>query len=374
MPAQGRYAASVAKPRTVPLSFQPRLDGAGGKELRDGLSAVLRVGATLWVANDESATVERLTLDGDTAGSHLQFALGDYLELPAGRAGEIDIEGMDAADGYLYIAGSHSRKRCRPAGDGGPLRLQKLLGRVEAEENRFLLARIPLVEAGGQLVLARKTDGRRAQQLPGTRSGNVLTRRLRRDRHIGPFLGLPGKENGFDIEGLAVAGERVFLGLRGPVLRGWATVLELCLQGDGKELMLRPFDGRRQRKVRKHFLQLGGLGIRDLCRLGEDLLVLAGPTMQIDGPVRVVRWRGALRCEDPCVVPREQLQAVLELPYGDGCDHAEGIARWDEQGRQLLVVHDQPATARQQGQSTLLADLYTLPGRLQSPGPAPARA
>ena len=32
--------------------------------------------------------------------------------------------------------------------------------------------------------------------------------------------GIPSNDNGFDVEGLAVSGNRVFLGLRGPVLAG----------------------------------------------------------------------------------------------------------------------------------------------------------
>ena len=59
---------------------------------------------------------------------------------------------------------------------------------------------------------------------------------LRQDPHLGPFLRtshgeadgkharapLASKENGFDIEGLAAFDRRLILGLRGPVLRGWA--------------------------------------------------------------------------------------------------------------------------------------------------------
>jgi hypothetical protein len=42
------------------------------------------------------------------------------------------------------------------------------------------------------------------------------------DPHLGFFVGamIPGKENGFDVEGLAFYQNRIFLGLRGPVLRG----------------------------------------------------------------------------------------------------------------------------------------------------------
>ena len=40
---------------------------------------------TLWLANDELATVERhSTTDGARYGAHQPFRLGDYFELPGG--------------------------------------------------------------------------------------------------------------------------------------------------------------------------------------------------------------------------------------------------------------------------------------------------
>ncbi len=359
----------MPKRPAITLEFKPALDDAKGrKELRDGLSGVLQIGSTLWVANDESASVERLTLAGTKAADHVQFALRDFLDLPAeGSADdtpEIDIEGMDAADGYLWVVGSHSRKRCKVEPGEPAARAIKHLARTETEANRFLLARIPLHDDDGLPGLARKNKPRRAQQLRGDAQGNDLTRLLRKDKHLGAFIGLPGKENGFDIEGLAVAGERVFLGLRGPVLRGWAMVLELHPVGDGNRLELGPIDGKKGPRIRKHFLQLQGLGVRDLCLQGDDLLVLAGPTMSLDGPVRVVRWRGAARCDGPCVVEQGTLEHVLDVPFGDGCDHAEGMALFQPEGARkasLLVVYDSPAPKRQSGASGLLADVFDLP-------------
>ena len=357
---------------SLALRFQPRLDGAAtGKELRDGVSSVLRVGSTLWLANDEGATLERLVLGDGEAAAHRQFALRDLLDLPqpgkgAPAAPEVDVEGMDEADGWLWVTGSHSLKRCKPQHDetGAP-KGPKRLARIAADANRFLLARLPLAEVDGLPAPLRRDGARRAQRLPGTGRGNALTRLLRKDRHLGAFIGLPGKENGFDIEGLAAIGERLFLGLRGPVLRGWAVVLELRPRGDGARLELAPFaHERKKRRVRKHFLDLGGLGIRDLCLQGEDLLVLAGPTMSLDGPVHVLRWRGAARCDGPCMLAAGDLQPVLELPFGRGCDHAEGMTLLPGAGGgppRLLVVHDQPAGARQPGESTLLADVFELP-------------
>ena len=66
---------------------------------------------------------------------------------------------------------------------------------------------------------ARTKDGRvlRAARLAGGRKNDALTRALRDDPHLGPFLSIPSKDNGFDIEGLAAApGGRLFLGCGDP--------------------------------------------------------------------------------------------------------------------------------------------------------------
>src|SRR5512141_1438607 len=61
-----------------------------------------------------------------------------------------------------------------------------------------------------------------------------LATAISKDEHFAPFAEIPGKDNGLDIEGLAVTGNRVLLGLRGPVLRGWACVLELDVESAGR--------------------------------------------------------------------------------------------------------------------------------------------
>jgi len=56
---------------------------------------------------------------------------------------------------------------------------------------------------------------------------------------------------------LAVVGERLFFGLRGPVLRGWAVILEVELKEDNKQpsiLELKSI-GKKGRLYRKHFLR-----------------------------------------------------------------------------------------------------------------------
>jgi hypothetical protein len=156
----------------------------------------------------------------------------------------------------------------------------------------------------------------------------------------------------------------VLVGLRGPVLRGWAVVLQLRLHvpGPADRLVLRDCD--------KYFLRLDGLGVRDLCRDGDDVLVLAGPSMDLDGPTRLYRWRGAARDRRVSVVRGEQLtrlDVVLPLRPGggeppEGHDRAEGVTvLTDADQRSVLVVYDSPADARRRDDGwTVLADVAPL--------------
>ncbi|MBC7962332.1 MAG: DUF3616 domain-containing protein [Steroidobacteraceae bacterium] len=369
---------------TVDLEFNPvRNDLGKDKLLRDGLSAALQIGDTLWIANDESISLERLTLinDNNTGNyrhgrHHKQFSLNDYLRLPeahpcdSANREEVDVEGLDYENGYLWLVGSHSLKRKKPKLKDGIKEAQKQLAKVSMGGNCYLLARIPVVEGDGTYTLKKddtqQRECRTAAQLRGNAEGNDLTAALSGDQHLGSFLAIPGKDNGFDIEGLAVAGERLFLGLRGPVLRGWAMILEVAPKEDDNDpstLRLNKF-GPDQRPYRKHFLQLGGLGIRDLCVQGSDLLILAGPTMNLDGPVTVFRWPGGTKPKNDSVVPADELERVLDIPYGQDVDHAEGMTLFSQDGgtaRSLLVVYDSASESRQSGESTVTADVFLLP-------------
>jgi hypothetical protein len=148
------------------------------------------------------------------------------------------------------------------------------------------------------------------------------------------------------------------------VLRGWAVILELEPAADTVNLELNPFAPNR-RLYLKHFLQLGGLGISDLCRQGDDLLILAGPTMDLDGPVRVLRWPGsAKRHKSGEMVAADALQFMLDIPFGKGVDHAEGMTLFSVDGgktQSLLVVYDATAEQRKQGENAVTVDVFQLP-------------
>lgn len=370
----------------VLLEFHPEQDNiTPDKELRDGLSVALRIGKTLWLANDESVSLERLTLaDKDSSGKssftrdHKQYRLHDFLDLPlpphgetAADINEADIEGLACDDKYLWLTGSHSLRRKQPKAGDGAKKAHKRLCSVGADGNRYLLARIPIAEQDGASTLLKETAAkgkrRRAALLRGDQHGNELTALLKEDEHFGPFLAIPGKDNGFDIEGIAVAGKHLLLGLRGPVLRGWAAIVEVALVDDEQagRLRLAPLDGDG-RLYRKHFLDLHGLGIRDLCVQGKDLLILAGPTMDLDGPVYLYRWAGGAAPDKETIMPHERLERVLSLPYGEGVDHPEGMTLFPGEsgsGDGLMVVYDSASASRQIGDSIIVADVFPLPPR-----------
>ncbi len=371
--------------RTEPvlLEFDPDRHALDkDKKLSDGLSAVVQVGDTLWVANDEALSLERLSRQSETTegairfAAHRQFPLHDFLQLPippsaeaevGGKIEEADIEGLAYGDGYLWLVGSHSLKRRNPDPTDSIEKNRRRLATVRRDGNRFLLARIPLTEPPCSLerMIARDGRSRTAARLHGDARGNMLTAALATDAHLGPFLAIPGKDNGLDIEGLAVVGDRLFIGLRGPVLRGWAVLLEVePEERDASTLTLKPI-GLEGRLYRKHFLDLGGLGIRDLCVREADLLILAGPTLALPGPTTIFRWPGGARSDQEALVPAESLPRVLELPFGAdqeaGWDQAEGLTLFAPGGgeaHQLLVVYDSTAPRRQREPSIVEADLF----------------
>ena len=320
-------------------------------DLRDGLSAIIRQGDHLWVANDETTSLERLTIEGDLARAHRSFDLTRLLQLPG--EGEIDIEGLDVEGDTLWLLGSHSAVRKRVKDKHDPDQARKALATVEASLRRQVLARLSiraLLDPGG----SQNSEQNHVPVLgPRGGSGIGLLDLLADDPHLGGFLRqhpIPGKDNGIDCEGLAVSGDRVFLGLRGPVLRGWAVVIEFKA-GDAP--------GPEGRHYGKHFLDLRGLGIRDLCRHGEDLLVLAGPTMELDGRTALFRWRDALTSEVEAVVNKDELKCELNVPFGKGEDRAEGITVLED-GKSILVVYDTPAIKRKSGRHCIQADVFDL--------------
>lgn len=355
-----RTASARAAVGHVDLDFHDQDPATDETPIGDDVSALARFGDTLFCAADEGSAIEQLLWDGGARqyGNHRCIPLAAVFDLPDGDEGEMDIEGMAIDDGWLWIVGSHSLKRPRLR-DGDDLRR---LPDIRTDRNRCFLGRMPLVERAPGIFDPVARDGtRRAACLRIRKDGsNAIRRRLGKDALMAPFMRAPAKENGFDIEGLAVDGDRVFLGLRGPVISKVAMLVEVRVAPGGRGgLKLAPItEGGPDYLL--HPMQLDGLGVRDLLLDDKRLLILAGASMGLSGPQSVYAL-DALPARGRHLA-RERITRVLPLPIVEGADHAEGICvHADGRTRRLMVVCDSPAAHRRKDPRALRADLYPMP-------------
>ncbi len=221
---------------------------------------------------------------------------------------ETDIEAIAFADGHLYVTGSHSARRRRVKLELSVRKnRERLLGiRRQTERNR--LYRIPFRAEDGYLGKPKSID---------------LSKRLTKDPLLGAFCGIPGRENGIDIGGLAMVDGRLLVGFRGPVLRdGFVPVMDL--------------DFDRPKAYELRFVRLEGQGIRDLVALDQGVLILSGPVNDMPVPFRLWWWDGADQVpgKDRAVRPAVALGEITTA----GGAQAEGLALLAQHGRACDIV------------------------------------
>ena len=340
------------------------------------VSSLAVAGRTLFCTCDETASVESLTWDPDAnrAGDHESFPLGLIFDLPAGATGEMDIEGLSVADGWLWICGSHGLKRGKPRKKLGNL------GKLKWDPNRGFLGRIPLEPRDGDRwepvrysPAAEGRPARRAAMLPMTKGPKTpLRKMLAKDPLIGPFMDLPCKENGFDVEGLAAHEDEVVLGLRGPVLRGWAILVRMKMKTT-KQGFLKPRKLPNGKRYSLHIVDLDGQGVRDLvwdrgARSGAKsadkagrLLLLSGAIADHPAPQSVYALAASDLERD--LILGHRLPRLLDLPVKRDGDNAEGldILTRPDGARRLTLVYDAPHAERTDPEEgELIADLFAL--------------
>lgn len=289
------------------------------------LSGLAYDGTRLWAASDENRAV--FVLEADQLGFRAtrRLSLSELFAFP--RADEADLESLDFDGNRLWMCGSHTRTRDKDD-DGRPGH------KIRKEPSRCLLASARIEDAS-------LTD---ATAFPFSGKGSVR-QALKKLRLFQPFLKIPSKENGLDIEGLAVVDGTVYAGLRGPVVAGHAIVLAFPAE---------PMALTKPPAV--HLLDLGGVGIRDITADGERLLILTGPAGKAAGPFRLHEWHPG--------APREEAEsppALLSWPLNG--EHPEGTCLFSRAGQTgLLVVYDGPA-ANRRGDGTVEADWIRLDPR-----------
>ncbi len=267
------------------------------------ISAIEVVGDRLIVGADEGNKIKVLKHNGK--------AYAVEYGIPLSNDKEIDIEGIAYEDGIVYVIGSHSFKRNEIQADPTFAQSQAAIGDPTPELQRDRLFRLNLNPAP-------------TIELTSLRSI------IESDRILKLFSKTPSKENGIDIEGIAVFNGLLYVGFRGPVLRdNWVPILKCKFANPitHPELV---------------FVNLGGRGVRDLTRVKNGFLILAGPVGDGPGSYQVYFWDGEVdRSDIPTTGRSGQIELLGKIPV-DGDMKAEGIALLKESNLdyEVIIVFD----------------------------------
>ena len=201
------------------------------------ISAIEVVGDLLIVGADEGNKIRILKHNGEG------YAIEQSISLSNDK--EIDIEGIACEGSIVYVIGSHSAKREQIELDRTYEQNLRAIETVSTESQRDRLFRLHLNADAEieQASLRTIIDHHNLLQL---------------------FSKIPSKENGIDIEGIAVQDGMLYVGFRGPVLRdNWVPILKCKFATSINRADL-------------VFINLGGRGIRDLTPVQDGFLIQIG--------------------------------------------------------------------------------------------------
>lgn len=267
------------------------------------ISAIEVVGDRLIVGADEGNKIKVLKHNGDAYAVEYGISLSNDKE--------IDIEGISYEDGIVYVVGSHSFKRKEIQADRMYAQNRIAIGDLSSELQRDQLFRLNL-------------------NPDPTIERTSLRSIIESDKILQLFSKTPSKENGIDIEGIAVFNGLLYVGFRGPVLRdNWVPILKYKFANPitHPELV---------------FVNLGGRGVRDLTRVKDGFLILAGPVGDGLGLYQVYFWDGGVQQSGIPTADRiGRIELLGKIPVDDDMK-AEGIALLKESNSdyEVLIVFD----------------------------------
>ncbi len=236
---------------------------------------------------------------------------------------ELDGEGVAYAASYFYVVGSHGCSRKK-----GKFRLSTfILARIRVDQEGRPVDKAGNVLTGGNMHEAVETTYRLSDLLP-------------RVTDAGAFFGksLDADTKGLNIEGIAVQGENILLGLRAPSIEGRAFIVRANV-----DELFKP--GREPAPATALLdtiaVALGpDVGIRDLAALPDGrLLILAGAASGPEIPYRIF-----------AVDPTGANLQELVPPQTDQPTRAEGMTVLEatDQDIRLLILFDKANTAPQE--------------------------
>ena len=266
------------------------------------------------VIDDEGDGAQWATLEGTSfvagdpmplvaeSGGDVTFGTRPEVDCPSGDGefGELDGEGVTFAAPYYYVVGSHGCSRKKG----------------EFRASSFILARLSDQQGGVETTF---------------RLADVL-------RHASTVSAYFGKDlngdNGLNIEGLAVRGDQLVIGLRGPSIDGKAFLVRtdigpLFAKGDGPA----PSSTTIPIAVPE------GMGIRDLTTLADGrLLLLLGPAQDQELPYSLARVELPSSPAPNVAIKVDTLAELLEIADDDTIGKAEAVEVLNETAAELDVL------------------------------------
>lgn len=322
--AYGVLAAAQAKAPLLPPSSGIWEAGAGFEFALKEKKALKTRRSLSGIACNSVATGERMCLAVFDEGLQARYVtLRNSQLIPHSQPvplmdgdGELDAEGAAADGRYAYVTGSHSAKRSDCTSN---------------PDSRHVL-RLTLDPATGRTLPGVQDDAGRLWRLMQTVPA------------LKPYvgerkcLGSEPDQLGINIEGLAVRGERLYFGLRGPVIDGAAMVLSVEMQA--------LFDSGQAKPAVTRLALGGNRGIRDLVAVQDGFLLLAGPD---DGKANQgISWTLSLwdgKTSSSVVTPKLLANLDLSKVALRACDdelkpEALTVLQESPQHYQVLVLSD----------------------------------
>lgn len=298
----------------------------------ENLSAVGRFGRFLIVCPDEGGTIQMLLRSEDEDEEVFKVDAARNIDL--NKEEELDAEAIAISKSHVWVMGSHSLKRKRVKFllkiDGDKVK--------DANANRERLEEVEFESPREQLF--RFSLGQDGTLNLGSMESLTLRDWIQNDPILERFRRIPSKENGIDIEGMAVSedGEELFVGFRGPILReNYVPVARVKFENDGFKVD----------KFKLLFVRLDGNGIRAMERVGYGYLILGGPTTDRPGTFSLYHWNG-----EDCVPGTDRLDAHdnttllcrIPTPKTAPGANAEGLCLLEETDEEyrFVVVYDGP--------------------------------
>jgi len=229
------------------------------------------------IVNDQKKFAQTFSIAGTTLEPGKIVRL-----LDKGDGDDPDGEAAAYDDGHFYVVGSHGRKR---------------KDWTAHNPSSYALFRFPL-DGNGQPIFIGD------EEVQDLARSTRLSDALKALQPLSAYVDQPLDEGGINIEGLAVRGARMYLGLRGPSRDGHAYIVSVNKAA--------PFTAGAELDAKLHALKLGRhAGIRDLAVVKNGLLILSGPVNdQTDAAPAVFLWTDG---DEPIKLGELQLPEVKEL-------------------------------------------------------------